>query len=576
MTLKKVWVRLGCVVALATAMNYIYRPLSSGNDSSTKGALILYDAPVGDDMAKLGFTFAVMLRNLLGHFEMDADLRPIGEYKAGDIAPYSTVFYLGSHYDISIPDAFLHDVSKTKQRVVWFKYNLWELAWPEDLGFAQRFGMSFLDLHGLDDSPTPERPKPGFYDTVLYKDQALTKYYHYDPKTASVAADPDVGVIRIDDAAKAQVRVKIRNSATAQEIPYIVQSGNFWYVADIPLSYIGPRDRYLVFCDILHDILGINHPESHRALVRLEDVGAKVNSDSMKTLVDYLYGKQIPFSVAAFPLYKDPLGASNDGEPESIDLSKADTLRQSLSYAFEHGGSLVMHGYTHQYDSRKNPNTGVSADDYEFWDAVKNTPITEETESWATGRIDSGVDLFERFGFKPYAWEFPHYQGSPTSYQASLHHFPTTYQRVMYYSSPKPNLNATGAERDFEAGMFFPYPISKDSYGSRVIPENLGNIEYDISAIDPTSNITYTWRDILTNAEYGLVVRDGFGSFFFHPFWLDPDFQSFDAFGDFRNVIEGITELGYQWVAGTSVFPPDPSVSEPDPTYRHQRQRLGH
>jgi hypothetical protein len=35
---------------------------------------------------------------------------------------------------------------------------------------------------------------------------------------------------------------------------------------------------------------------------------------------------------------------------------------------------MVMHGFTHQYGKMKNPHTGVSGDDYEFWNIVDNTP----------------------------------------------------------------------------------------------------------------------------------------------------------------------------------------------------------
>ena len=48
-----------------------------------------------------------------------------------------------------------------------------------------------------------------------------------------------------------------------------------------------------------------------------------------------------------------------------------------------------------------------------------------------------------------------------------------------------------------------------------MLPESVGNIEYDISAIDASSSFNYTWQDLMTNAKYGLVVRDGFTSFFF-------------------------------------------------------------
>ena len=74
-----------------------------------------------------------------------------------------------------------------------------------------------------------------------------------------------------------------------------------------------------------------------------------------------------------------------------------------------------------------------------------------------------------------------------------------------------------------------------------------------ISAIDPSSNVVYTAQDILTNAEYALVVRDGFASFFFHPFWLESGLGVTTGFQDFKTVIQGITNLGYTWVSGASL-----------------------
>ena len=41
--------------------------------------------------------------------------------------------------------------------------------------------------------------------------------------------------------------VRRRNPKTGETAPYVMRSGNFWYVADLPFSFIGPRDRYLVF-----------------------------------------------------------------------------------------------------------------------------------------------------------------------------------------------------------------------------------------------------------------------------------------------------------------------------------------
>jgi len=109
------------------------------------------------------------------------------------------------------------------------------------------------------------------------------------------------------------------------------------------------------------------------------------------------------------------------------------------------------------------------------------------------------------------------------------------------------NLDPADPNRDFAVGQFFPYIIESDYYGQRVLPENLGNIEYDISYIDPTSNVVYTWQDLLLNAQYARIIRDGFASFFFHPFWLEQALH-LPGFQDFQNVIQGITGLGFQWV----------------------------
>jgi uncharacterized protein YdaL len=82
-----------------------------------------------------------------------------------------------------------------------------------------------------------------------------------------------------------------------------------WRICRSAIS--GPRDRYLVLADMLHDMLGVNHAESHKAMVRLEDVSALVSVTAMKSLTDYLYQQRIPFSIATIPYYKDPLGVYN-------------------------------------------------------------------------------------------------------------------------------------------------------------------------------------------------------------------------------------------------------------------------
>ncbi|MDB5956899.1 DUF2334 domain-containing protein [Ramlibacter sp.] len=513
--------------------------------------LVLFDAPAGSEWEKLGFSYAVMLRNLLGHFDAQVDLLPVQQYTAGRMQSYAATFYLGAAYNNPIPAAFLADAATTTRTLVWFKYNLWELASDPQYAFAQNRGFSFSALRGLNAAPTASAPAPGFFDTVSYKGRDFVKYYAYDAPTNQVAADPDLGVTTIADATKATALVSITNAATRERAPYVVRAGNFWYVADMPFSYIGPRDRYLVIADLLHDMMGIPHAESHQAMVRLEDVDAKVSVPAMKKLSDYLFGKHVPFSIALIPHYKDPLGLANDGTPEDIPLAQATSLRTAVNYAIARGAQLVMHGYTHQYAAQKNPWSGISGDDYEFWDIVHNAPVPEDSTAWALGRLNAGLAEMQASGYSPVAWETPHYFASSLASKAVPQVFSTTYQRVVYLTSDRPDFSPHPG-KDFAAGQIFPYVIQRDYYGQRVLPESLGNIEYDISNVDPSSYFNYSWQEIYGNAQYALTVRDGFASFFFHPFWLEAAVGQ-PGFQDFTSLVEAITALGYTWVAPASV-----------------------
>jgi uncharacterized protein YdaL len=513
--------------------------------------LVLYDLPAGTAYDKIGHAYAIMLRNLLGHFDAQVEMLPVQQYQAGRLAAHDAAFYMGASYDHPLPPAFLADAVASTKPLVWFKYNLWQLAWDPAYNFAAARGFNFLDLRGLNAAPTASNPAPGFFDTIAYKGQQFTKYYAWDSARNTVAADPDIGRVSVADPAKAQVLVTATNPKSGESTPYVLRSGKFWYVADMPLSFIGPRDRYLILCDLLHDMLGIDHAPQHRAMVRLEDVGAMVTVTSMKQLSDYLSSKRIPFSVAVIPYFMDPLGAYNDGVPLRIPLSQASNLKRALDYAIPRGAEIVMHGYTHQYGSLKNPYTAVSGDDFEMWNVITNSPVAEDSVEWVSGRLNAGLQELRGNGYNPIAWEMPHYQGSAIAHRTAGTIFRTTYQRIVYYTADKPNFNASiGA--DLAVGQIFPYVIHKDHYGQRVVPENLGNFEYDLSWMDPYSNVVYTWEDILTNARYGKVVRDGFASFFFHPFLLEPEL-GLDALGDLKKLVDGINALGYQWVSPSQV-----------------------
>lgn len=502
--------------------------------------LVLYDEPLDSEYAKLGLGNAILLQNLLGHFDAAVELRPTQQYTAGLVSQFDTTFYVGWATGAGLPDAFLEDVSTRKPRIVWMRGNLQKLADREGPRFQRDRGFATVDSRWFDDGPTPEGQVPSFFSRVFYKNLPFDKLARV--VDGQVVADAEVFITEVMDRSRVSVHAVIGNPATGETAPYALQSGNFWFLADIPFNYPTPTDRYVVFADLLHDMLGIDHPEIHRAMIRLEDIDAKVSPPAFKPVVDYLFSQNVPFSMAVIPHYKDPYGAQSNGVPTEIPLRDAKTLRLALDYALARGGEILQHGYTHQADNMVNDVSGASGIDFEFWDAVRYAPLPQDSVEWAAQRVHAGLSEFLDLGYRPVAWETPHYQGSPSILRAVTDIYQTAYQRHTYYTSDKPNLKP-GMGADFEVWQTFPYIIERDRYGLRVLPENLGNLQYFQYGV----NEEYTAETILQGARYAKVIRDGFASFFFHPFLVEG--TEGRGLQDLRDIVEGLQEMGYTWTS---------------------------
>jgi uncharacterized protein YdaL len=73
-------------------------------------------------------------------------------------------------------------------------------------------------------------------------------------------------------------------------------------------------------------------------------------------------------------------------------------------------------------------------------------------------------------------------------------------------------------------------------YGSKVLPENLGNIEFE-----PFHQYPVRFPSDIIDAAYRVkVIRDGFASFYFHPF-LDINL--------FKATVLGLKQAGYMFVS---------------------------
>lgn len=505
---------------VTTVTNY---PGAPGSDPARK-TLVLYDN-VGE-WAWLGEAYAVMAGQLASHGS-SYRLLPAASYASGDMLNYSGVIYIGSYYDTPLPPSFLDDVLAGSRPVLWMNYNIWQLEARAGgaTSFAALYGWSPQLIDTTSDT-----------STVTYKGVALKR----DPLAIPAGLLPT----QVTDPTIATV------VATAGALPWATRSRNLMYIGEVPFSYVGPDDRYLAAADLISVVSNPALPDRKRALVRIEDVGADADPGELRAIADYLKSRNVPFSVAVIPLFADPNGVYSGGVPVRVRLSQAPEVVSALKYMQSKGGTLLMHGYTHQYSNVANPYSGVSADDFEFYTAhiddrnyvIYDGPVGEDSAKWAGNRIAAGFKEFAAAGLtKPTIFELPHYAASAIDYQAIRKQFTTRYDRGLYAKNWCPAGNCGTSKPDYTRiyGQYFPYLVS-DIFGSIVIPESIGNVELEWSNNNPPRFPA----DLLATAHRNSVVRDGVISFFIHPYL---------PIANLKQVVEGIQASGRTFVSAAVV-----------------------
>jgi hypothetical protein len=416
--------------------------------------LVLYDEDIRSTpreaaVARLQRTEII---NLIDHFGLKWEARPVDGYRRGGLAPYDVVVYLGSRYG-NAPQAFVSDVSVFDGTVVWIGQNLFQL--PES-GVVLPFRQS--------------SQVPGVVEgRIRYRGRWLRAKGELIPTSAEAGAKVVASVAR-----------------GAARKPFILRAGRFWYLAGSPFSFLelgsGLNGRYLVFADALHDMLGVSHgTQSARALLRVEDVNPETEPALIRQIADVLAARRAPFLVSVTPFYVAP------DEDLSVSLSDRPEVVEALRYAVARGGAIVLHGSTHQYRGR----TGIDA---EFWDLRNGGGVAEDGESFVRSRLSRALAELWRNDLHPIAWETPHYVATPFDYALFADYFSTFVERRVY---------GVVAAQAYQQAL--PYPIESDVYGGRIVPENLGYVAKggDASAL-------------IANGAALRVVRDAFAGGFVH------------------------------------------------------------
>ena len=449
-----------------------------------RGALILYDGEPGKSDAFLSARFT---QCLLGHFNLDrVRLQAFAACPPAEAAAADFLFAICEEGRTPLPPALLEALVARRGPLVWINLQLDELLGMVPGRFPLRAGAEVSARHWR----------------VAYNG------YRFDKEDKELQAlIPGKSGCRV---------LAWAEDESGRRLPYAVHGSNLWAIADSPFAYAREGGRWLVFSDLLHDMLGQDHEPARRVLLRIEDVTPQSDPAAIRRIADFLAGEGVPFQVSLVPIYRDP------SAQEEEFLSENPELVAALRYAVGRGAAIVMHGVTHQY-------RGASTDDYEFWDVIANSPIPAASDDWLERRVEQGLSECCRNGLYPLAWETPHYAAGQRDYRIIGRFFDTFFDRPMVADVA-------------DSQMLAPYVFRLPELGVQVVPENLGYISQQNRARDSFA--------MLRSLDNMGAVRDALAAFFFHPFLPLTDLQrlvreiqsrgwTFASLRDFRCSVRG-------------------------------------
>jgi len=551
---------------------------------------LYYDHPtVAEKRHVVGQIHALLLQNLIGHFPAWTPRSlPVEEYRAGNLDECPVNFYFGTFYDNKIPRDFLEDARKTRSTLVWMGYNSWQLG----AGYLRSgAGISFEGLSGLDPDHKDAGGFPGFYRNNRYRGEVFTKFGGRNPADSKhLLAAWELNLFKVVNPDIAEVVATAEHSTDFSpqnhSRPWAIRAGGRrWFLAESPFAFMEEDDRYLIMADLLFDMLGElpRRPGGKKpALIRIEDVTPAMEPWLVRELTRALDEENVHYAISTVPVFTDPLSAvSVLAEDSFVPMTARPVMSALLRDKVKNGASIIFHGVTHQSGRERNPFSGCSGDDFEFWDRTRNQPLQADSAAFVINRLETGLKVLRDSGLRPVAWLTPHYQASPLDYVLFGQLFRWNIGRVIYFPSRvirPPAIpealrmdvaNLVGSdvsrgerlEHALEAaievapgmlpnGQFFPYEIYRDVYGQRIIPENLGNLQPYLNHQVLKSR---TVDQILASARRNLVLRDAWASFFIHPLMIlargDSGTGRFSGdSSEIRRLVREIKAMGYEFV----------------------------
>lgn len=430
--------------------NFSLSSYASEITSRTDNVLIVYDSKKETAYNR---DILNIMRTLLGRFSSDIKLLKLSNYD-GEINKnyYSHIFILGinenSYDNDNKTKNLISSLNLYKGTICWLGYGI------ENLLEHKKYNLDYIG-------------KTNNIVSVNYRGKSYNLEEHY--------------IFNIVESKDTSNKVIGSINDTLNKYPYIINDKNLFYVSKLDLDGV----LFYIFCDSLNDIFNIKRFDKGRIFLRIEDVHAFRDPKDLVNIADYLSSKDIPFTIALIPAYVNPKNHKITTLSESPEIVKA------IKYMQDKGGTVILHGYTHQYKKEE-----VSGEGYEFWDGKKDEPLKENMKIFVKDRVLSGLRVCIENGIYPLAFEAPHYAMESDGYKELKKYF-STYMGQHQNNNKKFSTNT------------YPYIIRDTEEFNILIPENLGYI-------DPEDK--FTFQHIKENLDKLSIVRGFSGGFFFHSY----------------------------------------------------------
>jgi len=507
------------LTALWGALVYpLHGEISAESDAAMaaprSSVLVLYPDE-GEDHA-LGELHAVNIANLAGR-HAEAALAAISQYQPNDRNAHDALIVVNSTYGQTVPAALLDDAMNGTGATVWIQPDPASLQ-ASAPGLAAQIGW-------LAEAATTKA-----FPEVVYRGEHFTR----SPDSTDLVAG-----IRVTDPDRVEVLAQMQ-VADGELMPWALRSGELTWVSESPMPYASEDDRYMVFADILSRTLAPDAPDVRQALMRIEDIGPDADPEQIRTLLAAIEALQVPFTATVYDTFVDPNGHFSDGRERRFSLNERPYLASALRDMARAGGTLIMHGQTHQHGDIPNPNFGVSGGDYEFFRAGLDTvgrfdllgPFEDDRGVMWDERLDLAFANWDAAGLpQPWLFTSPHYAASQSAYRSMGTRFPARLERVLYFGGEASG-EASGSDALY-GEQFFPYPV-RDIRGDVILPETLGNWTPEGSVHGRSMEA------MLETARRNLVLRDSYASFFFH-WYLDP--------ARLTELTTSLQAMGYEFVS---------------------------